>query len=73
MQVVAGDVLEHIGRTGVDRHVVADAVAEGLRPLAIDQDRLEFIPGRQCSLDHQVALGDEPAGHLTARKLPFLA
>lgn len=73
MEVIARDVLQDVRGAGVDRHVVADAIAERFRSLAIDEDRLEFVPGGQGSLDDQVTLGDEPAGHLAAGLFALLA
>ncbi len=73
MQVVARDVLQHVGCTGVDRDLVADGIAERLLAFAVDQNAVEFVAGGQRPLDHQIALGDEPAGHLAARQLSLLA
>lgn len=73
MQVVARDVLEHIRGAGVDRDVIADPVTEWLGAFAVDENRFECVASRQGPLHHEVSLGDEPAGHLTAGQFTLLA
>lgn len=69
MQVIAGDVFEHVGRAGVYGHAVADGVTERPGSLAIDEDAIEFVAREESPLHHQISLRDEPAFDIAARKL----
>ncbi len=73
MEVVSGDVLQHVRGTRIDRDLVADGVAERFVAFAVDQDGVEFVAGSKRAFHNDIALGNEPTGHLTAGQLTFLA
>ncbi len=72
VEVIAGDPLEDIGRTGENGKLVGHGVGKWLVPLAVDEDRGQHVARTKRPLDDDVALGDEVRGHVATRLFALL-
>ncbi len=70
--MVAGDLLQYL-RTGCEhRNLWSDDTGERLRPLRIDEKRVQLITARNRPFDDKIALGDKEPGHVAVWSLSDL-